>query len=83
MNIYGCCVKTTIFYRFYVIFYCFLPFKIFDPNFIIYSPFDEILKKSFRCTPLGTKVVIYHLVGNFMLKSMDNVASLGTCAEIL
>ena len=44
-----------------------------------HSPFDEIPKQAFRCTNLGTRVVI----GNFMLKSMDNVVSLGTCAEIL
>ena len=31
--------------------------------------------------PRGTKVVIYHLVGNFMLNSMQNVVSLATCAE--
>ena len=33
--------------------------------------------------PRGTKVVIYHLVGNFMLNSMQNVVSLATCAESL
>ena len=48
-----------------------------------HSPFDEIQKNSFRFTPLGTKVVIYHLVGNVMLKSMNSIVSLGTCAEIL
>ena len=39
--------------------------------------------KKNRCTPRGTKVVIYHLVGNFMLNSMQNVVSLATCAESL
>ena len=34
------------------------------------SPFDEIPDKSFLCTPLDTKVIIYHLVGNFMLNSI-------------
>ena len=38
---------------------------------------------SFRCTPLGTKVVIYHRVCNFMMNSMENVFILGTCAEIV
>ena len=48
-----------------------------------YSPLDDPGKKQFRCTPRGTKVVIYHLVGNFMLNSMQNVVSLATCAESL
>ena len=48
-----------------------------------YSPLDDPGKKKFRCTPGGTKVVIYHLVGNFMLNSMQNVVSLATCAESL
>ena len=48
-----------------------------------YSPLDDPGKKIFRCTPRGTKVVIYHLVGNFMLNSMQNVVSLATCAESL
>ena len=54
-------------------------------NFVTSSLFDEVPKKSFHCTPLGTctKVLIYHHVGNFMLKSIDNVVSLGTCADIL
>ena len=47
------------------------------------SPLDDPGKKKFRCTPRGTKVVIYHLVGNFMLNSMQNVVSLATCAESL
>ena len=47
------------------------------------SPLDDPGKKKFRCTPRGTKVVIYHLVGNFMLNSMHNVVSLATCAESL
>ena len=47
------------------------------------SPLDDPGKKKFRCTPRGTKVVIYHLGGNFMLNSMQNVVSLATCAEIL
>ena len=46
------------------------------------SPLDDPGKKN-RCTPRGTKVVIYHLVGNFMLNSMQNVVSLATCAESL
>ena len=45
------------------------------------SPLDDQGKKKIRCTPRGTKVVIYHLVGNFMLNSMQNVVSLATCAE--
>ena len=46
------------------------------------SPLDDQgKKKSFH--PRGTKVVIYHLVGNFMLNSMQNVVSLATCAESL
>ena len=49
----------------------------------IYSPLDDPGKKKIRCTPRGTKVVIYHLVGNFMLNSMQNVVSLATCAESL
>ena len=49
----------------------------------IYSPLDDPGKKKFRCTPRGTKVVIYHLVGNFMLNSMQHVVSLATCAESL
>ena len=48
-----------------------------------HSPLDDPGKKNFRCTPRGTKVVIYHLVGNFMLNSMQNVVSLATCAESL
>ena len=47
------------------------------------SPLDDPGKKKFRCTPRGTKVVIYHLVGNFMLNSMQNVVSLATCAGSL
>ena len=47
------------------------------------SPLDDPGKKKFRCTPRGTKVVIYHLVGNFILNSMQNVVSLATCAENL
>ena len=47
------------------------------------SPLDDPGKKKFRCTPRGTKVVIYHLVGNFMLNSMQYVVSLATCAESL
>ena len=47
------------------------------------SPLDDPGKKKIRCTPRGTKVVIYHLVGNFMLNSMQNVVSLATCAESL
>ena len=47
------------------------------------SPLDDPGKKKNRCTPRGTKVVIYHLVGNFMLNSMQNVVSLATCAESL
>ena len=47
-----------------------------------YSPLDDPGKKKFRCTR-GTKVVIYHLVRNFMLNSMQNVVSLATCAESL
>ena len=27
--------------------------------------------EKFRCTPLFTKVVLYHFVGNFMLKLLD------------
>ena len=50
---------------------------------IPFSPLDDPGKKKFRCTPRGTKVVIYHLVGNFMLNSMQNVVSLATCAESL
>ena len=49
----------------------------------ITSPLDDPGKKQFRCTPRGTKVVIYHFVGNFMLNSMQNVVSLATCAESL
>ena len=53
-------------------------------NFVSsFSPLDDPGKKKFRCTPRGTKVVIYHLVGNFMLNSMQNVVSLATCAESL
>ena len=47
------------------------------------SPLDDQGKKKIRCTPRGTKDVIYHFVGNFMLNSMQNVVSLATCAEIL
>ena len=53
-----------------------------NPSFTI-SPLDDPGKKKFRCIPRGTKVVIYHLVGNFMLISMQNVVSLATCAESL
>ena len=50
--------------------------------FHLNSPLDDPgKKKKIRCTPRGTKVVIYHLVGNFMLNSMQNVVSLATCAE--
>ena len=48
---------------------------------MFHSPLDDPGKKKFRCTPRGTKVVIYYLVGNFMLNSMQNVVSLATCAE--
>ena len=47
------------------------------------SPLDDPGKKKIRCTPRGTKVVIYHIVGNLMLNSMQNVVSLATCAESL
>ena len=47
------------------------------------SPLDDPGKKEFSLHPRGTKVVIYHLVGNFMLNSMQNVVSLATCAESL
>ena len=47
------------------------------------SPLDDPGKKKIRCTPRGTKVVLYHLVGNFMLNSKQNVVSLATCAESL
>ena len=47
------------------------------------SPLDDPGKKKICCTPRGTKVVIYHLVGNFMPNSMQNVVSLATCAESL
>ena len=40
--------------------------------FRIISPLDDPGKTKLRCTPRGTKVVIYHLVGNFMLNSMQN-----------
>ena len=46
------------------------------------SPLDDPGKKN-SLHPRGTKVVIYHLVGNFMLNSMQNVVSLATCAERL
>ena len=48
------------------------------------SPLDDPCKNKFVAhPPRGTKVVIYHLVGNFMLNSMHNVVSLSTCAESL
>ena len=47
-----------------------------------FSPLDDPVKKN-SLHPRGTKVVIYHLVGNFMLNSMQNVVSLATCAESL
>ena len=49
--------------------------------FILYSQLGKTLKNKFRCTPLGTKVAIYHFVGNFMLKPIGNVFNLTTCAE--
>ena len=48
-----------------------------------YSPLGETLKNKFRCTPLGTKVAIYHFVGSYMLNSIGNVVNLTTCAEIV
>ena len=47
------------------------------------SPLDDPGKNKIRCTPRGTKVAIYHIVGIFMLNSMHNVVSLATCAESL
>ena len=47
---------------------CGLYYKLLRQN-IPYSPLDDPGKKKIRCTPRGTKVVIYHLVGNFMLNS--------------
>ena len=44
------------------------------------SPLDDPGKNKIRCTPRGTKVAIYHIVGIFMLNSMHNVVSLATCA---
>ena len=60
-----------------------MKFKLLINTEITYSPLDDPGKKKFRCTPRGTKVVIYHLVGKYMLNSMQNVVSLATCAEIL
>ena len=41
------------------------------------SPFDEIPKKSFSLHPSRYQgCYIYHLVGNLILKSMDNFVSL-------
>ena len=37
------------------------------------SPLGETLKNKFRCTPLGTKVAIYHFVGNFVQKLCKHV----------
>ena len=48
-----------------------------------YSPLDDTGKNKIRCTPKGTKVAIYHIVGISMLNSMHNVVSLVTCAESL
>ena len=48
-----------------------------------FSPLDGPGKNKIRCTPRGTKVAIYHIVGIFMLNSMHNVVSLATCAESL
>ena len=50
---------------------------------IRHSPLDDPGKNKIRCTPRGTKVAIYHIVGIFMLNSMHNVVSLATCAENL
>ena len=47
------------------------------------SPLDDPGKNKIRCTPRGTKVAIYHIVGISMLNSMHNVVSLATCAESL
>ena len=47
------------------------------------SPLGETLRNKFRCTPLGTKVAIYHIVGYFMLKSIGIVVNQTTCAEIV
>ena len=47
------------------------------------SPLDDPGKNKIRCTPRGTKVAIYHIVGILMLNSMHNVVSLVTCAESL
>ena len=47
------------------------------------SPLDDPGKNKIRCTPIGTKVAIYHIVGIFMLNSMHDVVSLATCAESL
>ena len=51
--------------------------------FFSFSPLDDPGKNKIRCTPRGTKVAIYHIVGIFMLNSMHNVVSLATCAESL
>ena len=48
-----------------------------------YSPLDDPGENKIRCTPRGTKVAMYHIVGIFMLNSMHNVVSLATCAESL
>ena len=50
---------------------------------VLYSPLDDPGKNKIRCTPRGTKVAIYHIVGIFMLNSMHYVVSLATCAESL
>ena len=47
------------------------------------SPLNDPGKNKIRCTPRGTKVAIYHIVGISMLNSMHNVVSLATCAESL
>ena len=39
-------------------------------------------KVSFSATQ-GTKVAIYHFVGNFMLKPMGNFVNLATCAVVV
>ena len=53
-------------------------------SFVLFnSPLDDPCKNKIRCTPRGTKVAIYHIVGNLMLNSMHNVVSLVTCAESL
>ena len=48
-----------------------------------YSPLDDPGKNKIRCTPRGTKVVMYQIVGIFMLNSMHNVVSLASSAERL